>query len=666
MNGDELRIHFHPDHWADLCNSGLSPETIQSLGIYSARPGDIPKILGFDPSSVQSALVFPYPHNNGFCRVKVFPPLTDSSGRTNRYLQRKRSGVHLYFTPAAYAALANPAIDWVWAEGEKKAAKAYQEQMICGGIGGLWLWIEENQAISDLDRIVHNGRKETIVPDSDVWARPDLLKAVYAFGRELQARGAVVQVVALPATDDGRKVGLDDFLLIHSTQDLAALPHFVLTDTAFKGLAKWWSGWRRKKLQPQPPSNRPGWQAQLSTTTGGVVKETLGNITLALQHLKPWATAAWYDVVRDLLMVGEHELDDLMVTEAGLALEAQANIPIRSKDLVARALTYLCRQQSRDLLQEWLEGLPAWDNTPRLDTWLQTYAHTPIPKVDPYDGDPGAYSKDVSRLLIVSMVARALDPGCQYRFVVILESPENAGKTKLVRALATPTWYRELSHDLNGKEAHMRIKRAWVAELAELSSLGKTEEARLKSFFTLNEDAYIPKFSNFEVVHKRRAVFVGTVNPEGDNTYLRSQTGNTRYLPISVCHINLEGFEQVRIQLFAEALHYYRNHPHDWWQLSSDGEAMAQTTREERRQRSVYEDDLGAWLERIRKDVTWWEEIAKDYLSLPKERWADRRIQMEVGKALKALGWEKGKRERMGDQGLVVPWRPGSDWKARP
>jgi len=400
--------------------------------------------------------------------------------------------------------------------------------------------------------------------------------------------------------------------------------------------------------------------ASLSKTRGGEVRETLRNVTLVLQSLHPWATACWYDVVRDLRMVGDQELDDTMVTTAGLAIEARTRMPVRSKHLIPTALTYLCHQRPRDLLREWLDALPPWDHQPRLESWLQTYAHATA----------GAYSADVSRLLVVSMVARALEPGCQYRPVVILEGPEDTGKTKLVRALATPAWYRELSHGLDGKEAHMRIKRAWVAELAELSSLSKTEESRLKSFFTLNEDAYIPKFSNFEVQHKRRTVFIGTVNPSGDNTYLRGQTGNTRYLPIAVHDINLEGFETVREQLFAEALRYYHDHPTDWWQLSSDGAVVAADIREDRRQRSVYEDGLGAWLERTQKTVTWWEEIASDHLHLDEGRWT-RAIQMDVTTALKALGWYKDKRARVSAAGhsisiLVVPWRPGPDWRTQP
>jgi hypothetical protein len=35
---------------------------------------------------------------------------------------------------------------------------------------------------------------------------------------------------------------------------------------------------------------------------------------------------------------------------------------------------------------------------------------------------------------------------------------------------------------------------------------------------------------------------------------------------------------------------------------------------------------------------------------------------MEVAKALKALGWERQKRERMEPDGRVYPWRPGKLW----
>jgi predicted P-loop ATPase len=241
---------------------------------------------------------------------------------------------------------------------------------------------------------------------------------------------------------------------------------------------------------------------------------------------------------------------------------------------------------------------------------------------------------------------------------------ENTGKSKLVRAIGTPEWSCVLSRDLEGKEAHILIRSVWVAELDEMSSYSKTDEPRLKSFFTMQEDSYRPLYSNYRVVHPRRTVFIGTMNPEGENTYLKGQTGNTRYLPIAVHDIDVEGFEAIRTQLFAEALHYYQAHPDDWWQLSPEGETLVQEAREERRQPSVYEGSLRAWLEREQLKVVWWEMLADRFLRLPVERWIDTRARMAMGVALKELGWKKGKRERYDKAGLIIPWRPGPEWQA--
>jgi hypothetical protein len=386
------------------------------------------------------------------------------------------------------------------------------------------------------------------------------------------------------------------------------------------------------------------WQDSLMCTKGGEVKETFANFVLALQHLSPWASDCWYDEVRELPMCGTEPLSDAMVGRVALALERLVQIPIRTLRLVQAALVQHCRATPRDVLQEWLHALPPWDRVPRLTEWLSDHAGAP----------KTAYGMDVSRLLPVSMVARALNPGCQYRNVIILEGPEDLGKSKLVKALAGPPWYRELSHGLEGKEAHMILQGVWLAELAELSSLSKTEDARLKSFITMETDDYIPKFANAPVSRRRRTVFVGTVNPEGDGAYLRGQTGNTRFLPIPVSDIHVDDVLTIRGQLFAEALVYYHAHPTDWWQLSSDGQKEAKNERDARRQRSVYEDSLCVWLQG--KTETTWEEIAQHYLLLDaKERWKDKGLQMELAKALHALGWQRKQQWRNGKN--VWIWR---------
>ncbi len=52
--------HLHPEHLADLHKSGLTEAMISMMQVRSTRPSDIPKLLGWDPKKVESALVIPY------------------------------------------------------------------------------------------------------------------------------------------------------------------------------------------------------------------------------------------------------------------------------------------------------------------------------------------------------------------------------------------------------------------------------------------------------------------------------------------------------------------------------------------------------------------------------------------------------------------------------
>ena len=405
------------------------------------------------------------------------------------------------------------------------------------------------------------------------------------------------------------------------------------------------------------------WREGLLTSKTGEVKETYGNHIIALQHLAPWARECWYDLVRELPMCGTDALSDTMVGEVACALERQVRIPIRNTRLVQTALVNHCRATPRDPLQDYLASLPPWDRVPRLEAWL--HDHTGAPKT--------AYGMDISRLWPVSMIARALTPGCQYRYVIVLEGPEDLGKSKLVKVLPGWEWYREISHGFDGKEGHMILMGAWVVELAELSSYKRTEETRLKSFITMERDDYIPKFANAPVSRPRRTIFIATHNPEADNTYLRSQTGNTRYLPIALTDIDIDAVKANREQLLAEALVYYQEHPDDWWQLSSDGQQQAATERDARRQASVYEDALKCWLDSEAKMlptlnskdgtpgklIITWELIANRFLGLDTKDWKDRALQMEIGKAMGALGWVTRPQWLVPDQmkklGLLLP-----------
>jgi predicted P-loop ATPase len=265
----------------------------------------------------------------------------------------------------------------------------------------------------------------------------------------------------------------------------------------------------------------------------------------------------------------------------------------------------------------------------------------------------------VARLLLVSMVARALHPGIQCRSVIIVEGAQDIGKSKLVKTLAGEAWYREVSGTLEGKEAHMLMKGAWVVELSEMDVLLRTEESRVKSFITMCNDEFIPKYANDPVKLARHTILVGTINPEGDGSYLRDQTGATRYYPVRVGRIALEDIAACRDQLFAEALSWFREHPNDWWTMPEEATDELALTREARRKEGAYEGPrLRAWLEKVQAGTTevlapfHTEDALRFCFNIPPERWTAA-TKDQVGKAISKAGWaNKPSRVRGGLQRL--------------
>ena len=227
-------LHLHPDHLGDLRASGLTDKAIRAAGVYSLAPRFIDKFFrNSAPPKIETAMCFPY-RGGTFARIKLFPPL----GKM-KYAQPPGTSARLY--------MPFPIADGILyvAEGEKKTLAAYQHGLNAAGIGGVWAWLSNGQPVDDLNLIDWDGRDVAVIPDSDVFQRPDLLRAIYALGRELREHSAAVTVARIPQDGQG-KVGLDDYLL--SGGDIADLETHSLSERVFSS-ARWWFGkWKLKHV----------------------------------------------------------------------------------------------------------------------------------------------------------------------------------------------------------------------------------------------------------------------------------------------------------------------------------------------------------------------------------------------------------------------------------
>ena len=194
-----------PEHLEDLRKSGLTDDTIRAQFIRSVPPSMIPRLLGFDISSVRSAMLLPFRSAAGgfmdHVRVKIFPPLKDADGHTIKYLQPKGCPPRLYFAVACLREALDAAAPLWLVEGEKKTLAVAQLGLPAVGFSGIHGWHTKGslRLLEDFDALRLEGRVVKLLPDGDWQTNPDVDRGVRQFARALHARGAIPRLVVLPA-----------------------------------------------------------------------------------------------------------------------------------------------------------------------------------------------------------------------------------------------------------------------------------------------------------------------------------------------------------------------------------------------------------------------------------------------------------------------------------
>ena len=176
-----------------------------------------------------------------------------------------------------------------------------------------------------------------------------------------------------------------------------------------------------------------------------------------------------------------------------------------------------CLQRPFDPVCAYLDGLK-WDGVPRLDTWLSRYTgatDTPLHRA-------------MSKASLTAAVRRARQPGAKFDAIIVLEGPEGRGKSAAIKILAGEDNFSDQTIlPLGDKEQQEALQGVWLYEIADLTGISRAEVEKIKAFASRTIDRARPAYGRSRVDRARRCVFFATTNNE---TYLKSQTGNRRFL----------------------------------------------------------------------------------------------------------------------------------------
>lgn len=382
------------------------------------------------------------------------------------------------------------------------------------------------------------------------------------------------------------------------------------------------------------------WEQDLARSDKGTLLPTLGNVHLILSNHKAWNGIIAQDDFAGRVVkrkappfpqgeAGEWtDMDDYRCT---LWLSQKYGISVRP-DIVMSAVLLVADATHLHDVREYLNGLE-WDGVERVRAMPSTYLHV----------DDTEYVQLAFMKWMIAAVARVVEPGCKVDNVLILEGRQGWRKSTALKVLAGKQWFTDTPIQIGNKDTYAVMAGKWIIELAELDSLNKTDSSAAKSFFATETDRFRNFYGKRATDVHRQCVFAGSVNFDA---YLKDESGGRRYWPLRCGGlVDIDGIARVRDQLWAEAVHLYREGVA--WHVTEAERPLFEIEQAERYEGDVYEDVIGKQLEYAAR--TTMEEILRDVLKLDSSKWTLPE-QRRIGKALKSLGWVR-KRESTGSRG---------------
>ena len=369
------------------------------------------------------------------------------------------------------------------------------------------------------------------------------------------------------------------------------------------------------------------------TKKGIELKPHSHNLSVILKHHPAFKIDLHFSEFFNKEMLGSEEVSDVHVTDLKKQLEELLDREIKKENL-RDAMSHLAHANTRNELREWFLNLPATSTT-LLDTWLTRYLgveDTPL-------------TRAMGRKWLVSGVARALEPGCYYEGMLIIQGDGGIGKSSALKALCPDvSWFCDNSVDLaNEQKCIETYAGTFIIELAELEGLRKSNINATKEFLTRTTDRARLAYGYHRVVLKRTSIYAGTTN---ESVFLTDTSGSSRrFWCVTATTIDVESLKRDMQALWREALDAYR--AGEPWHLSPEELAALNEANELREVGSQLQSTLEDYLSKTSEEVIPVSRLDTEVLERLKYS------RQELANVMRRFGWSK-KKKRFGNHANPV------------
>jgi predicted P-loop ATPase len=239
--------------------------------------------------------------------------------------------------------------------------------------------------------------------------------------------------------------------------------------------------------------------------------------------------------------------------DAGLRLYLSRVWGISGRAIIDDALSVAMLQATFHPVREYLKGL-TWDGVERVDTLL----------VRTLLAEDTALTRSVTRKWMVAACKRVFEPGCKFDTMLVLVSPtQGSGKSMFGDTLAGSAtgWFMDDIKSIESKDSLQSLRGKWIVEMGEMAATRKSTNEAIKQFIACRTDSYRASYERYTRDYPRQCVFIGSTNT---TEFILDETGGRRFWPVEVyatpedAAVRIRRLAEERDQLWAEAMHYYR------------------------------------------------------------------------------------------------------------